>query len=177
MERKLGEIDRARAVYSHASQICDPRVAPQFWQIWKEFEIKHGNEDTVREMLRIKRSVQAMYNTQVNFMSSQMLAAAAGTKGDNQETGQTDDMKRLEEKAKQLAEESLRDQPKQDKNILFVRSNATDEELGEMTKTTNPDEINIDSDFSSDEDENVEEIQVQHVPTEVFGGLAPEEED
>jgi hypothetical protein len=25
------------------------------------------------------------------------------------------------EKAKQLAEESLRDQPKQDKNILFVR--------------------------------------------------------
>jgi len=36
-----------------------------FWQAWKEFEIKHGNEDTVREMLRIKRSVQAMYNTQV----------------------------------------------------------------------------------------------------------------
>ena len=27
--------------------------------------MKHGNEDTVREMLRIKRSVQAMYNTQV----------------------------------------------------------------------------------------------------------------
>lgn len=175
LERKLGEIDRARAIYSHASQICDPRVAPNFWQVWKEFEIKHGNEDTVREMLRIKRSVQAMYNTQVNFMSSQMLAAAAGSKGDNPES--TDDMKRLEEKAKQLAEESLRDQPKPDKNILFVRSNTTDEELGEMTKTTNPDEINIDSDFSSDEDENVEEVQVQHVPTEVFGGLAPEEDD
>jgi hypothetical protein len=43
------------------------KVAPQFWQIWKEFEIKHGNEDTVREMLRIKRSVQAMYNTQVKY--------------------------------------------------------------------------------------------------------------
>lgn len=38
----------------------------------------------------------------------------------------------------------------------LLRSNATDEDLGEMTKTTNPDEINIDSDFSSDEDENVE---------------------
>ena len=25
----------------------------------------HGNEDTLREMLRIKRSVQAVYNTQV----------------------------------------------------------------------------------------------------------------
>ena len=27
--------------------------------------MSHGNEDTVREMLRIKRSVQATYNTQV----------------------------------------------------------------------------------------------------------------
>lgn len=58
------------------------QVAANFWQVWKEFEIKHGNEDTVREMLRIKRSVQAIYNTQVNFMSAQMLAASSG-KGDN----------------------------------------------------------------------------------------------
>ena len=36
------------------------------------------------------------------------------------------------------------------------RSNTTDEELGELTKTTNPDEINIDEDYSSDEDEQVE---------------------
>lgn len=26
LETKLGEIDRARAVYNHCSQICDPRV-------------------------------------------------------------------------------------------------------------------------------------------------------
>ncbi|VDN32610.1 unnamed protein product [Gongylonema pulchrum] len=30
-------------------------------------------------MLRIKRSVQATYNTSVNVMSAQMLSAAAGT--------------------------------------------------------------------------------------------------
>ena len=41
------------------------RVTADFWQTWKEFEVKHGNEDTLREMLRIKRSVQAVYNTQV----------------------------------------------------------------------------------------------------------------
>ena len=51
--------------------------------MWKEFEIKHGNEDTVREMLRIKRSVQATFNTQVNFMSAQLLAAQA-----NKEAGE-----------------------------------------------------------------------------------------
>ena len=30
MERKLGEIDRARAIYLHCSQICDPRVSSFF---------------------------------------------------------------------------------------------------------------------------------------------------
>lgn len=27
MERTLGEIDRARAIYAHCSEICDPRVS------------------------------------------------------------------------------------------------------------------------------------------------------
>ena len=39
---------------------------------------------------------------------------------------------------------------------VFSRSNNTDAELGELTKTANPDEINIDDDFSSDDDEQVE---------------------
>ncbi|XP_025922228.1 pre-mRNA-splicing factor SYF1-like [Apteryx rowi] len=29
MECKLGEIDRARAIYGYCSQICDPRVSPR----------------------------------------------------------------------------------------------------------------------------------------------------
>ena len=37
-------------------------------------------------MLRIKRSVQATYNTQVNFMSSQMLAAQSAAKTEVQGT-------------------------------------------------------------------------------------------
>lgn len=36
----------------------------------------------MREMLRIKRSVQAMYNTQVNMMSAQMLNNAANQVAD-----------------------------------------------------------------------------------------------
>ncbi|CAF1091134.1 unnamed protein product, partial [Didymodactylos carnosus] len=76
LERKLGEIDRARALYSHCSQMCDPRLTPDFWQTWKEFEVKHGNEDTLKEMLRIKRSVQATYNIQVNYMAQQMMQAS-----------------------------------------------------------------------------------------------------
>lgn len=76
MEKRLGEIDRARAIYGHASQFCDPRTRPAFWTKWHAFEVQHGNEDTFKEMLRIKRSVQAQYNTDVNFVASQALARA-----------------------------------------------------------------------------------------------------
>ena len=65
LETKLGEIDRARAIFSHGSQMSDPRTSKSYWKAWQEFEVRHGNEDTFREMLRIKRSVQAQYNTQV----------------------------------------------------------------------------------------------------------------
>lgn len=71
MERRLGEIDRARAIYGHASQFCDPRTNLEFWQKWDSFEVQHGNEDTYKEMLRIKRSVAAKFNTDVNYIASQ----------------------------------------------------------------------------------------------------------
>jgi len=74
MERRLGEIDRARAIYGHGSQFCDPRTTPEFWKIWEKFEVQHGNEDTYKEMLRVKRSVQAKFNTDVNFIAAHAVA-------------------------------------------------------------------------------------------------------
>ena len=79
LERKLGEIDRARAIYAHASQFCDPRVLPEFWKEWYDFEIETGSEDTFREMLRIKRSVQAQFNTESSFLAAQAVAASKGS--------------------------------------------------------------------------------------------------
>ncbi|KAJ3984174.1 hypothetical protein F5890DRAFT_1573642 [Lentinula detonsa] len=80
LERKLGEIDRARAIYAHASQFCDPRVNPQFWSEWNAFEYETGSEDTFREMLRIKRSVQAQFNTEASYIAAQTMAAQQGTR-------------------------------------------------------------------------------------------------
>ncbi|KAJ5227011.1 Pre-mRNA-splicing factor syf1, partial [Penicillium citrinum] len=85
MERRLGEIDRARAIYGHASQFCDPRTNASFWQKWESFEVQHGNEDTFKEMLRIKRSVQAQYNTDVNFIASQAIARSQQQPQDGEE--------------------------------------------------------------------------------------------
>jgi len=73
METMLGEVDRARAIYVHASQFCDPRREEEFWKTWRLFEVQHGNEDTFRDMLRVKRSVQATY-TQVHFNATDIAA-------------------------------------------------------------------------------------------------------
>lgn len=98
LERKLGEIDRARAVYAHASQFCDPRVNPQFWAEWNSFEIETGSEDTFREMLRIKRSVQAQFNTEASYLAAQTIAASLGNKI-HEEEAPTDAMAAAEKQA------------------------------------------------------------------------------
>lgn len=104
MEKRLGEIDRARAIYGHASQFCDPRTNPAFWQKWEQFEVQHGNEDTFKEMLRIKRSVQAQYNTDVNFIASQALARSqqkrAADGGEEVDSEVVDAMEQLERQAR-----------------------------------------------------------------------------
>ncbi|XP_065661534.1 pre-mRNA-splicing factor SYF1 isoform X2 [Hydra vulgaris] len=167
LETKLGEIDRARAIYSFGSQMCDPRIAANFWKAWHDFEVKHGNEDTFREMLRIKRSVQAQYNTQVNFMSAQILASQAISEADSKNV-----MEKLEEQANALAEEAAKDAPSSivtQKSVLFVRgeTNAT-----EYEQSKNPDEIDI-AEVSSEDDGDEDDIQLmqREVPEEVFGGV------
>jgi len=100
LERKLGEIDRARSIYAHASQFCDPRVNPQFWSEWNLFEVQTGSEDTFREMLRIKRSVQAQFNTETSYLAAQTMAARQGaTLGEEEDSPQVDPMAAAERQA------------------------------------------------------------------------------
>ncbi|XP_064395800.1 pre-mRNA-splicing factor SYF1-like [Halichondria panicea] len=173
LEIKLGEIDRARGVFSHGSQMSDPRIAKSYWKAWQQFEVRHGNEDTFREMLRIKRSVQAQFNTQVNFMSAQMLASASK---DVAVTGEgVDEMRLLEEQARKIAEEATRDQPHK-KTMSFVKSDDASAEMEELARVSaNPDEINL---GDSDEEEGgvVEEVtlQTQTIPSAVFGSISEE---
>ncbi|KAK9236290.1 hypothetical protein V1525DRAFT_407370 [Lipomyces kononenkoae] len=74
MEQKLGEIDRARGIWVHGSQFADPRIHPRYWDKWHEFEVLNGSEETFKEMLRIKRAVQAQYSTDVNFIAAETAA-------------------------------------------------------------------------------------------------------
>ncbi|KAJ3130230.1 pre-mRNA-splicing factor syf1 [Physocladia obscura] len=108
LEASLFEIDRARAVWGYGSQFADPRIDAEYWKHWQEFETKHGNEDTFKEMLRLKRSVQAKFNTDIGFISTQLLAqraAAAGLTTKPIEENSGDVIANLEAQTKRLNEE------------------------------------------------------------------------
>ena len=66
VERSLGEVDRCRGIFTHAAQFANPSKSPHLWVKWRGFEIAHGNVETFREMLRLKRSVEAQF-MQVHF--------------------------------------------------------------------------------------------------------------
>ena len=173
LERKLGEIDRARAIYAHASQMCDPRTTEStFWSAWWDFEKKHGNEDTIREMLRIKRTIRNTFNTQVNFMSAQMAVTGAGGSGgggaENRDPNRA--MAELESLAQEMqaAATSSTEAASTSKalesrsTVAFVRSEdngdnsaAGGAEGASSTAVVNPDEINLDED--EEEEESCEE--------------------
>lgn len=162
METKLGEVDRARAIYAHCSQMCDPRITSEFWQTWKEFEIKHGNEDTMREMLRIKRSVQATYNTQVNMM------AQVATTFKTNEIDNEDAMKNLDKQSTAVFSTS------NGANIFFVRGETQGGLKNKTDQVVNPDEIDVDVAEDDEEDDGEIDcnIEKQMVPDQVFGSLS-----
>ncbi|RKO91332.1 hypothetical protein BDK51DRAFT_36031 [Blyttiomyces helicus] len=169
METRLGEIDRARAVLGYASQFCDPRMDPEFWKIWHDFEVKHGNEDTFKEMLRIKRSVQAKYNTEVNFISAQLLASRQQGIPDDVAQEEPDEpnapttMAELEAEAARLdaadAERAKAEKAAGGTRVVgFVRAKVTEPARADPTQPgddagANPDEIEIGDDDGSDSDD------------------------
>ncbi|KAH9951292.1 protein prenylyltransferase [Amylocystis lapponica] len=139
MERKLGEIDRARTIYAHASQFCDPRVNPKFWAEWNSFEIDTGSEDTFREMLRIKRSVQAQFNTESSYLAAHMAVKEGAGKMAEEEAVPADPMAAAERQAQGPAFVSA-------KQSTVVR--LEEAEMPSVEAQGNADEIHI----SDDED-------------------------
>ena len=140
----------------------------------------------MREMLRIKRSVQATYNTQVNMLAAQFLSSSTATASD---AAGTDAMRLLEAKATMAAADAAaaaaaRDKqtlkPQTSANIMFVRGET---QGSGWDKIVNPDEIDIGESDEEDEAENNDaaaadiakklRIEQQAIPAKVFGGLKP----
>ncbi|TPX51699.1 hypothetical protein SeLEV6574_g00138 [Synchytrium endobioticum] len=195
LEVTLGEVDRARAVLSYVSQFCDPRMDDVFWKRWHDFEVKHGNEDTFKEMLRIKRSVQAKYNTDVSFISAQLLQARKALNPEDSTAqeiahGNLSVMEQLEEEAQQKIAEASKPGGQNLRVLGFVSAKKTSGlvptllDHGNNTskqQVVNSEEIEIDEDEDMEneageeddapEEENMGGIEKAKVPESVFGGL------
>lgn len=174
MEIGLGEVDRARTAITYGSQLADPRRFPEYWSTWHDFEVQHGNEETFREMLRIKRSVQAAFST-VNYNAAEM--GAGISKADTVSTGRA-----MEELARQEGV-TLSKQPRVGG---FVQGKRTAEikDLEEVERRAakiarhigggsdvgggGGDEIDIDD----DDETEIKDVETKAIPAAVLGGLA-----
>lgn len=123
LEVKMGEFERARAVFNYVAQFTDPRSkeGETFWSDWHNFEVRNGNEDTFKEMLRVKRAVEAEFSSRVDFLSEQLLkkrqeSLMARPSDTFISGGKTQDGKALVE-SKQVVVE-MEDQPPENQNEI-----------------------------------------------------------
>ncbi|XVE87950.1 hypothetical protein DITRI_Ditri19aG0029600 [Diplodiscus trichospermus] len=171
LEKSLEEIDHAHGIYVFASQFADPHSDADFWDKWREFDVQHGNEDTFREMLRIKWSVSASYSP-THFILPEYLmqkdqnideAKDKLTKAGISE----DEMAALERQLLPSANNAIA----QDSNrkVGFVNAGVESQADGGLKTTANLEDIELPEE--SDSEEQVE-IAQRDVPSAVFGGLA-----
>ena len=193
METSLHELDRARAILSYGAQLADPRRFPEYWAQWHEFEVSYGNEETFREMMRIKRSVQAAFST-VNYNVVGMDAEAGNLTNEEaiQMIAEREGVEMPDttvpvqgfHPAKRKAEEVAQLDALENR-VSKVRKATAVAETQEPSQSEegHDDEIDID-DLDEEEEEamdspkanteTVRDVSTKAVPAAVFGGLVSE---
>lgn len=181
LERGLGEVDRARAIYIYGSQFCDPKVHQDYYAEWRKFELEFGNQETYKEMTRIFRTVATKFS-QVNLMLPPTEApaeAAAAAAGQEQ---QPSAMERLEDETRRRREEK----EQQRAAIIAAASNPAEISLDMDMDDSDSDSEDSSSDSESEapagataatarangeegEEEEVD-IEMKAVPAAVFAG-------
>ena len=198
METTLQEYERARAIFAYGAQMADPRRLPEYYKAWHEFEIDHGNEETFREMLRVKRSVEAAFTT-VNYnakglneatenltdeQAMQMIASREGVDVDAAAQKKANQFVPATKRSPAAA--SLEDV---EERVAKIRKIAGEEAVAASAPTAEADEDEIDLDeidaeieaaaaegaaveASSAAPSDVRDVSTKAVPSAVFGGLA-----
>ena len=165
LERGLGEVDRARAILAHGAQFADPRLDDHYWQTWRDFEVQHGNEDTFREMLRVKRSVETARSSAV-YVADGLLKTDAPLMSDAEAerrmAGDQPASKKRSAEEGGAAETEMAALERQAARIVEATS--------QKAPAADPNEIDLDDDDSDDDGEQV--LSTKPVPAAVFGSAA-----
>lgn len=177
LETRLGEIDRARAIYVHGCSLANPKSVFDYWTEWNDFEVKYGSEETFREMLRIKRSVAAAHSQQ--HFNTAIIDAATVTAGSMAESAAVGE---IVLPAKRKAEELDAVHAAGGTRVPgFVSAGVIEqrppEQEGQTTNgaavNLNPEDIQLEEEEGEDEDEEGKiDLQTNQVPETVFGSLA-----
>ena len=142
LERRLGEYDRARAIYAHSAQFCNPDTDTRLWDVWRDFEVQHGNDDTFRDMLRVRRSVKATYMSQIDVQG--ILAAAADSVAPQHNSQQQE-----EEEGEEAAADAAPRRKRQGTAMEQLEEEALQQEQQQQESegaaaTTNPEALELD---------------------------------
>ena len=167
--------------------MADPRRDVDYWKSWHSFEVEHGNEETFREMLRVKRGVAAAFST-VNYNAAEMGAGVDEPKTLTDEEAfnmitQREGIKAANTSVsgfvsgtKRKAQEANLDTLERQAAKLREATSGTVNR--ERAVTADEGEIDLDEDEDDSEAEveltvgnNVENISTKEVPAAVFGGL------
>ncbi|SOV79435.1 pre-mRNA-splicing factor SYF1, putative [Plasmodium sp. gorilla clade G3] len=108
MEYKLNEYERVRALYIYTAQYTNPLLYMDFYKDWREFEALHGNENTFREMIRIKRSVLNIFSNSRNNMEDE-----------KQQKASMDALENTKRKLKEIIEKEEENQKKLKRNESY----------------------------------------------------------
>ncbi|SPJ11555.1 pre-mRNA-splicing factor SYF1, putative [Plasmodium sp. DRC-Itaito] len=108
MEYKLNEYERVRALYIYTAQYTNPLLYVDFYKNWREFEALHGNENTFREMIRIKRSVLNIFSNSRNNMEDE-----------KQQKANMDALENTKRKLKEIIEKEEEHQKKLKRNESY----------------------------------------------------------
>ena len=154
----------------HGSQFGDPKQQKEYWNIWREFEEAHGNEDTFREMLRIQRSVETAY-ANISVLPGFTAASTHGAQVDDANADVSmEPLNSIEAMARLAEEEALANADTVGQKRMFVRASRNEEGLAPVDEDSNgntnvhddnPDEIDIDEDMPVK----------KTVPSAVFGSF------
>ena len=199
LEARLGEIERARTSLTYGAQMADPRRDPDYWKEWHAFEVAHGNEETFREMLRVKRGVAAAFST-VNYNALEMGEPAGRQKTLTEEEA----LKMISEREgvkhtslpsisgfvsgskRTAAEANLEDLERQAARLRQATAAAIGKDSSSGNGPMDEGEIDIDSEEEDDEEEEEQEVDTNQkvrdvttksIPSAVFGGLLDAQSD
>lgn len=185
LEKRLGEVDRARAIYRHCANFCDPRNAQSFWAVWHNFEVSFGNEETFREMLRIKRAVQIKFDMRTPVLDAEAVAkiqaqikqgsATAAAPATPSSATKKVNLPKLEGAPPVSSEQGIVFAAPAVPNPRAMSIDDEDEEEPQRSKDENKGTGSA-AEKRAREDDNVRIVQ-QSVPAAVFGSLKVEVEE